>query len=175
MANTYEIIASSTVGSGGTTNIEFTLIPGTYTDLVLFLSLRSDRSAQRSAIALEFNNSSSSYQYRRLFASGSTPGSDTDSTLGYVYAGEMNAASSTATTFSNNFIYIPNYAGSTYKSVSSDTAEETNDATNNRVSLIANLWSNTSAITSIKLFDGDSGTAKILQHSTAYLYGIKKN
>jgi hypothetical protein len=34
MANTYEAIATVTVGSGGAANIEFTSIPGTYTDLI---------------------------------------------------------------------------------------------------------------------------------------------
>ena len=34
MANTYTLIASLTVGSGGAANIEFTSIPATYTDLL---------------------------------------------------------------------------------------------------------------------------------------------
>jgi hypothetical protein len=42
MANTYEAIATVTVGSGGATDIEFTSIPGTYTDLLIKSSLRSD-------------------------------------------------------------------------------------------------------------------------------------
>jgi hypothetical protein len=37
MATTYEIISSVTVGSGGAADIEFTSIPATYTDLVIFL------------------------------------------------------------------------------------------------------------------------------------------
>lgn len=172
MANTYTLISSVTVGSGGAANIEFTSIPATYTDLVLLVSLRSDRSAQRSAIGLQFNNSTSSYSYRRLYASGTTVGSDNDTTLGAVLAGEMNAVSTTSSTFNNNFVYIPNYAGSNNKSVSVDAVQETNDATNNRLSLTANLWSNSAAITSIKLFDADSGSAKFVQYSTAYLYGI---
>jgi len=175
MANTYVAINTVTVGSGGSLNIEFTSIPATFTDLILLLSLRSDRSAQRSGIGLQFNSVTTSYSYRRLYASGSTVGSDNDSTLGLVYAGEMNAASSTASIFNNTFVYIPNYTSANYKSVSSDTAEETDDTTNNRVSLIANLWSNTSAITSIKLFDADSALAKFVQYSTATLYGIKSS
>lgn len=172
MATTYSFISSVTVGSGGAANIEFTSIPASYTDLVLSLSLRSDRSAQRSGIGLQFNNSSTSYQYRRLYNTGATAASDTDNTLGLVYAGEMNAASSTSNAFSSNFIYIPNYSGGNNKTVSSDTAVPTDDDTNFRLSLIANLWSNSSAVTSIKLFDADSGSAKFVQYSTAYLYAI---
>ena len=33
MANTYKLIASNTVGSGGSSGIDFTSIPATYTDL----------------------------------------------------------------------------------------------------------------------------------------------
>jgi len=172
MATTYTLISSVTVGSGGAANIEFTSIPATYTDLVLLLSLRSNRSANQSAVALQFNNSTTSYQYRRLYASGTTVGSDTDNTGTSTLLGEMNAASNTANTFSNKFVYIPNYAGSNNKSISTDNAIETNSATTNRVSFTANLWSNSSAITSIKLFDQDDGSALIVQYSTAYLYGI---
>ena len=41
MANTYTLIASSTVGSGGAANIEFTSIPATYTDLLIKMSARA--------------------------------------------------------------------------------------------------------------------------------------
>jgi len=37
-------IQTVTVGSGGAANIEFTSIPQTYTDLVVVLSLRNNRS-----------------------------------------------------------------------------------------------------------------------------------
>jgi hypothetical protein len=40
MATTYEAIATVEVGSGGAADIEFTSIPGTYTDLLVCLSKR---------------------------------------------------------------------------------------------------------------------------------------
>ena len=40
MASTYIPIATVTVGSGGATNIEFTSIPNTYTNLIILTSLR---------------------------------------------------------------------------------------------------------------------------------------
>jgi hypothetical protein len=45
MANTFELIASSTVGSGGAANIDFTSIPATYTDLCLKFICATTRSA----------------------------------------------------------------------------------------------------------------------------------
>jgi hypothetical protein len=43
MATTYEAIETVEVGSGGAADIEFTSIPGTYTDLVVKVSARNAR------------------------------------------------------------------------------------------------------------------------------------
>jgi len=82
----------------------------------------------------------------------------------------VDAAAATANTFSNNELYIPNYAGSTNKSVSFDSVQENNGTTANAV-LFAGLWSNTAAINRVTL--ASSGSNKFVQHSTAYLYGVK--
>jgi hypothetical protein len=74
----------------------------------------------------------------------------------------------TANTFSNGEIYIPNYAGSNYKSWSSDAVTE-NNATSADMSLVAGLTSITAAITSITIA-GAAGN--LVQYSTAYLYGV---
>jgi hypothetical protein len=44
MANTFELITSSTVGSGGAASITFTAIPQTYTDLKILYSTRNSGS-----------------------------------------------------------------------------------------------------------------------------------
>jgi hypothetical protein len=67
--------------------------------------------------------------------------------------------------FSNNSVYIPNYAGSNFKSYSIDTVQERNDGYC-FMNLAAGLWSDTSAITTIKL---TPNTNSFLQYSTAYL------
>ena len=43
MANTYVKIATVTVGSGGAANMTFSSIVGTYTDLAIKISARSDK------------------------------------------------------------------------------------------------------------------------------------
>jgi hypothetical protein len=85
--------------------------------------------------------------------------------------GQGSGNGATASTFGNGEVYIPNYAGSTNKSMSADGVSE-NNGTEAYTDLIANLWSNTSAITSILLYP-DSGTWQ--QYSTATLYGIKNS
>jgi hypothetical protein len=162
MATTYSLISSVTVGSGGTGTIEFSSIPATYTDLVVNLSGRCD--ADDFNVYLRFNSSTSNYTQRRLQGTGSAAESATDTNILML----STRSSYTATTFSNGAAYIPNYAGSTNKSVSIDTVTE-NNATVNRNILNAGLWSDTTAISNIKLV---SATGNFVQYSTAYLYGI---
>ena len=169
MAATYFQIGSTvTVGSGGASNIEFTSIPSTYTDVIVRVSLRM---TDQVATALTFNNSTSGYSERLLYGNGSTAASanTSGSSLGWAYL--VDTPAHTANTFSNCDIYIPNYAGSAYKSVSSDSVYE-NNATAAEQYLNAGLWSNTAAITSIKLA---STSGSFVQYSTASLYGIKKD
>ena len=82
--------------------------------------------------------------------------------------GDDPGANATSNTFGNTSVYIPNYAGSTNKSVSSDAVTE-NNATTASQQILASIWNNTSAITSI--FVSDTGS-NLVQNSTASLYGI---
>ena len=171
MAYTYSKIATYTVGSGGVASIDFINIPQTYTDLLVKLSARTTGSLSNSeSIYMRFNGvTSSSYSYRFLQGSGSAASSGNSSTT-FLYVGEGNQSPSTASAFSNGEIVIPNYANSSNnKSVSVDNVQEDNQ-TLAYVTLIAGLFSNTSAITSIKLYPTISNFA---QYSTAHLYGIK--
>lgn len=165
---TYVEIASVTVGSGGSAYVEFTSIPNTYTDLLVKFSARSARTndAGGSDGKLEFNGVTTGYSSRMLLQQGGAY-SGTSSTLFYF----VNSNNSTSNTFGNMEVYIPNYAGSGYKSVSIDAVDENNASSAYGV-LTAGLWSNTAAITSLRLTDNNGG---YMQYTTAYLYGIKKD
>jgi hypothetical protein len=173
MANTFELIASSTVGAGGAASIDFSSIPNTYTDLCLEVSLRSVSAGTFSDNLIKFNTSTASFTNKYIYGNGATanPGSNAYAGSGG-FIGGAPGATATSNTFSNGLIYIPNYAGSNYKPYSLDNAAETN-ATTAYVHLIAGLWSNTAAITQITLVT-DSG-ANYAQYSSAYLYGIKNS
>lgn len=170
MANTYTLIASTTVGAGGASSIDFTSIPSTYTDLVIKLSGRSNRSSTDDDIGIKFNSSSTGYSARNVYGTGSSANSL--SSTAYGRCGNIDAATSTSNTFSNIEIYIPSYGSSNNKSYSSDSVEE-NNATGANQELWAGLWSNSSAITSISFFI-NSGNS-FVQYSIAYLYGIKSS
>lgn len=161
-----QLISSVTVGAGGAASIDFTSIPGTYTDIVLVLSARA--TGTDGTLLVQFNGSSTGYSYRWLYADGSTVGSNSGSTG---YFGRVGRNSETSNTFGNLLLTIPNYSGSTNKTVTTDAVTE-NNATSALQTLSAGLWANTSAITSISLTI-PFGTS-FAQYSTASLYGLTK-
>jgi hypothetical protein len=171
MANTFELIASSTVGSGGAATIDFTSIPSTYTDLCLKLSIRSTVVGEYGNNRITFNGITSGYTSKLLYGLGTGSGASANNavTNAIDYSAYGTGSTATSSTFANGEIYIPNYAGSAYKSVSVDAVTE-NNATTAIAALTAGLLSNTAAITSISVVSG-SGT--FVQYSTAYLYGVK--
>jgi hypothetical protein len=167
MAATYTLISSVTVGSN-TSTITFSSIPATYTDLKLVTSLRANNANGSQGwydAKVEFNGNTSSYTLRALYGNGSSALSFSDT----VIYDDLASSATTANTFSNSEIYIPNYLSANYKSVSVDSVTE-NNATSSKTGLYAGLWSNTAAITSITLTGLNSSL--FVQYSTAYLYGI---
>ena len=169
MANTYTLIASSTAGSGGVANFEFTSIPATYTDLKLVVSLRNSANNVYNQIYFNSDTTNSNYRYRDIYGTGSAVGS---SNYSIPYGPLTSRSSYTNNVFGNADIYIPNYTSSNYKSASIDGVSE-NNGTEAYSNLAALLWQNTAAITSIKLVPDGAGNWD--QYSTAYLYGIKNS
>jgi hypothetical protein len=173
MATTYAAIATVEVGSGGAADIEFTSIPATYTDLVIKFSIRDSRNTVGPGyLHLKFNDNTSNYSGRFLNTStdDGTPSSQarTDDYASFA----INTDYSTANTFGNGELYIPNYTSSNNKSVSIDSFSETNASFDAAVrNLTAFLWSNSAAITKITLY----GDTNFKQYSTATLYGIKNS
>jgi hypothetical protein len=160
-----QIGSAVVVGSGGQAAIDFTSIPSTYTDLVLKLSARATSlGGNVEEVLIAINGSSANQTTRGLFGTGASAGSQNVTKIMILADG----SGATASTFGNAELYIPNYAGSTNKSMSSDSVSETN-GTSGWQYLNASLWSQTAAITSISLTIASSTFA---QHSTAYLYGV---
>ena len=171
-ANTFVQIGSTVTVSTAVATIEFTSIPATYTDLELKLSTKTSRSGDSSDDGyITFNNATTAFSYRYLSSSGTAAGSSGASSQSSIYDFTPNGSGSNASgIWGNAEIYIPNYAGSNYKSVSMDAVMENNATASYRYQSTG-LWSNTAAITSIKL-QADLGN--FVQYSTASLYGILK-
>jgi hypothetical protein len=161
-------LATTTVGSGGVSSVTFSAIPQVYTDLVIKASVRTTWSGAADNLLISFNGSSTSFSGKLLYGTGSAASStsmtDNSNTL------LTDGATATASTFGNGEFYIPNYTSGNYKSISSDSVNETN-ATAAYQYLYAGLWSNTSAITSIGFTSQNS--SNFVQYSTFTLYGVR--
>ena len=171
MANTYVLISSSTVGSGGASSFDFTSIPATYTDLLVLISARGANAATTNSLWVQFNATGSSYTEKELTGSGTAASSGQNASAVKSYIGDIPAATATASTFGNAEVYIPNYTSANYKSFSANTVQE-NNTTAAYANLTANLWSNTAAITQVSILLTSS---TLVQYSTAYLYGINNS
>jgi hypothetical protein len=167
MADTFWVISSVTVGGGGAASIEFTNIPATYTDLIIKASLRDTRNGPANDLGLEINGSAANRRYRAVNGNGSSTVSTFGGTATTI--GVQNGDTSAASVFGNFELYIPNYANGSNKSMFADSIQETTSTTAEQW-FLGSLWSQTNAITSLKLIPG-SGYS-YMQYSTAILYGI---
>jgi len=165
MANTYTLISSTNLSSAAT-SISFSSIPSTYTDLQLVVSARGTTTLANGGYVYLFypNGATTNLTSRYILGTGSAASSVTD-TAPFVY---MTPSDYTANTFGTSSIYMPNYAGSTNKSFSIESAME-NNATAAQMNIFAALWSQTTAISSLTI-TAAGGSFAI--NTTAYLYGV---
>ena len=168
MPANYILLEKITVGAAGASSVTFSGIPQTgYTDLVVKMSTRTTTAGFRD-LRLSLNGSTTGFTNIYLEGNGATAYSGTAAIR---YLGTMPGTNVTASTFTNSELYFPNYTSSNFKSYSLDATGE-NNATTNYQDLLAGLWSNTAAITSIEL--APEPTNNFAQYSTFYLYGVAK-
>jgi hypothetical protein len=167
MANTLNLIATKTVGSGGAATIIFSAIPQTFTDLILFASTRTtDTNPTQS---LYFNGDLTATNYNRGqygLEYGVNPYSYSINDAGG--GGMANPSGTSSLIFASSKFYIGNYslAGQTKTNFVYGGYE--NQSTLAIGTFIANRWSGTAAINEIRLQSGGN----FVQYSTASLYGI---
>lgn len=160
MPATFQPIETKTLGSAQS-SVEFTSIPGTYTDLVLIISSKTTGNTNA---WLQFNSDTgSNYSDTRLYGNGTNALSERNSNAVKTY---IDSSAFASTNQSNYIVSIMDYSNSTTnKTVLSR-------FNNSAVGLNANvgLWRSTAAITSIKigLDSNNFDTGSIFS-----LYGIK--
>lgn len=143
-------------------SVTFSNIPQSgYTDLKVVWSASGDWSGSRD-LYISFNGSTSTFTNKYVEGNGASAG--TGSVARYLGT----VTTTTANTFTNGEVYVPNYLSSTNKSFSSDNVGEAN-ATTAYATLAAGLWSTTSAISSIGL---SPSAGNFAQYSTFSLYGL---
>ena len=170
MPNNYVLLERTELNASAA-SVTFANIPQTgYTDLKVVISARTDSAAVNDNVAIQPNGNTSNRSARRIYGTGVSALSDS---LVNIVSGNIAGANATANTFGNAEFYLPNYAGSTNKSLSVDSAAVNNSTNTAFLGLAAELWANTAAITSIKLTPNTGGSS-FVQYSTAVLYGIKR-
>ena len=174
--NSYESIQTVTVGSGGSSSIDFTSIPSTYKHLQIRAITRNTGAfAGTLDNWMRFNSDSgSNYSFHSLLGDGSAAAAGSGTSQTRVRMPDQSpGASSTSNTFGAAVIDILDYT-STNKNKTVRALYGANDNTTNsefRSYLVSGLWYATpAAITSITILPE---TATFAQYSSFALYGIK--
>ena len=173
-ANSYESIATVTVGSGGSSSISFSSIPSTYKHLQIRGILRGSRASGNDILGIQFNGdtTSSNYGSHRLIGDGASAAASFQATSTYssTWASDMPAASATANIFNGVFIDVLDYTNTSKNKVGRSLGGYDANGSGDMY-FGSQLWLSTSAVTSITLVPVfGSGFA---QYSTFALYGVK--
>lgn len=171
LPNSYESIATTTVGAGGSSSISFTSIPSTYKHLeIRGFAQNSATNNQYLSVVI---NSDTGANYSVHFVSGNGSTTASGAVASYNNGGiywAMGVPGTTAAVFGANVTTILDYANtSKYKTIRSIDGFDANGS--GGVDLVSNLWQSTSAITSITLTV--NGGNNFRQYSSFALYGIK--
>ena len=167
----YESIATTTVGSGGTSTITFSSIPGTYKHLQIRMIGRSSRSANDGYAVVRFNSDTgSNYSYHSLAGNGTAASAGGSGSVNYPTLLYFPAASRSANIFGVAVLDLLDYQNTNKnKTIRVLDGYDSNGA--GWIELGSGAWYNTNAITSITIteFNGQN----FAQYSHAALYGIK--
>ncbi len=173
----YESIGSVTVGAGGSSFVEFTSIPATYTHLqIRGIAKYTGTSDDRTPLRVEFNGDTGNNYARHLLGGNGTgsAGAFVDgvaNTTARAGARLISSHSSYTNVFTTYIIDILDYKN-TNKNTTVRTLGGFDSGYNQFQEIVLGsfLWRNTAAITTIKLLPGSDNLS---QHSQFALYGIK--
>lgn len=172
----FKSIATTTVGSGGTSEIIFNSIPSGFTHLQIRGIARTARTTfANDGLKLQFNSDTNTNYSRHQLSGDASGGKDLGGAADADYMFSQVAGNgASANVFGPCVIDILDYANTNkYKTVRFFTGVDNNSSANQQsgyVSMSSGSWRNTNAITSLRLF-GFSGN--LLQYTSLALYGIK--
>lgn len=162
-ATSYESIATTTVGSGGTSSITFSSIPQTYTHLQLRLYTIVGSGGSGAYTYLNGDTTQSNYKEHVLYANGSAVSAGSYSNS---YMPQFNGGSSSPGAFVMDILdYTNTNKNTTLRGLGGYDANGSG-----YVSFESLLWMNTAAVTSIQL--SPVGTTWS-EYAKIALYGIK--
>jgi hypothetical protein len=172
-ANSYESIATVTVGSGGVSNVEFTSIANTWEHLQIRALIRTTHASGTDGdyVKMQFNSDTgSNYATHYLYGNGTSATASAFTSQTSMFPARVGATGLSANIFGVLIIDVLDYDNTNkYKTIRNLGGYDANGS--GRVDLDSGLWMSTSAVTSIK-FTAGSGTG-FEQYSQFALYGIK--
>jgi len=171
----FESIATTTVGSGGTSTITFSSIPATFTHLQIRISSQTNRGTYGTDYALMRLNSDSAGNYSRHFVGGDGSTTLAGGTVNGTFIAGPATGTNTGSTFGGAIIDILDYANTNkYKTIRILNGNDLNGTVGGyggEIYLLSGNWRDTSAVSSIS-FVPNSGTL-FNQYSHFALYGIR--
>jgi hypothetical protein len=166
VTNSYESIATTTVGGGGSATITFSSIPATYTHLQI--RYINTTSTVNQNLIFRFNSDTgSNYAWHRLLGTGAAVSADaTAPSTNYIGIGRSGYD---ATSFAAGVFDLLDYTNTNkYKTARSLYGTDANG--NGFIFLGSGLWLSTSAVSTITI---ESVSGNFNQYSQFALYGIK--
>jgi hypothetical protein len=170
--NSYESIATVTVGSGGSSDITFTSIPSTYKHLQIRIMARSNKTGTTNDyLNMNFNSDTgANYSLHQLLGDGTSASANSGTSQNSIFVSRIATADASASMFGGIVIDILDYAN-TSKYKTSRSLGGTDQNGSGRIYFNSGLWMNTAAISTI-VIDAE-GASSFVQHSQFALYGIK--
>lgn len=170
MPVTYEPINTTTLASS-VTDITFSSIPNTYTDLILVTSVFGSRAANVDSLAVRFNGDTASNYSYTYFIGESSAGAISSSAANQTNIWVGNFTSNSVTQPGAIVIQIQNYSNTTTNKTILSRQNAMAGGTYNITGANVGLWRSTSAITSVTV-RSETGS-NFSSGSTFTLYGIK--
>ena len=167
----FDAIATTTVGSGGSSTITFSGIPSTYTHLQIRGIARTNGAGTVSgSVGARLNSDSgNNYASHYVGGDGATIASSGFTAQNYVFGIRMAAGSANTGVFGALIFDILDYANTNkYKTLRCLSGADNNGS--GQMHFSSGLWESTSSVTSFTL-DGRGETFQ--QYSSFTLYGIK--
>ena len=174
LPSSYESIATTTVGAGGTSTVTFSSIPSTYKHLQLRYTAQSTRpTVSADNVLMQLNGSSSGYSRHFIWGDGATASAGATTSTTHLWLGTM-PSTATANIFGVGIVDILDYADTsknkTTRSLFGEDLNGTPASSNGLVGMWSGLYPSTTAISSISL---TCQSASFAQYTHFALYGIK--
>jgi hypothetical protein len=169
----WDSIATTTVGAGGAANITFSSIPSTYTHLQIRGIARSTTSgAGGDWVYCQFNtDTGSNYAHHRVFGNGTSASAGGAASQTEIRVGIAARNGNTAGVYGASVADILDYTN-TSKNTTARSLIGQDENGGGEIMLYSGLWTNTAAITSIKVYPEINN---FVQYTQFALYGIKGN